>query len=366
MNICIVAGARPNFVKVAPIVRAIKKMAAEGVDVSCNLIYTGTEDDSSLESMLFSDLQMDKPDAYLGLEPIISNEYMGEVMVRFEAFLASHPADVIMVVDDLISTMGVSIVAKRMGLILVHVVAGTRSFNFNVPKEINRMVIDGLSDILFTSGISNNSIANREGAELSKVYMVGNVLIDSLRYDQACFYRPKAMDELGLKEGDYIVFTLNRRELLTNKELLRNIIVAMCETAKIPVIAPLHPYVAGVFAAMELPDNFHVTSPFRYLEFGYLNAKAKGVVTDSGNVAEEATFNFVPCITLNDYVEHQETVVLGTNVLVGTDVEKLRDAVTDMVEGRWKKSSLPDRWDGHSAERIVQIILQQTIDSKHE
>ena len=247
---------------------------------------------------------------------------------------------------------------------LAHLVAGTRSFDIDMPKEINRLVTDMLSDLLFTAGMQSNSIATREGAELSKIYMVGNILMDTLRFNHTRFVRPALLAELQLQDGEYLVFTLNRKALIANKSNL----VAMVEqivaaSAHIPVVAPLRGAAAkAVNECLEQlggADNVHVVSPLSYLEFGYLTAHAKGIVTDSGNVAEEATFNGVPCITLNSYTEHAETVKLGTNVLVGEDPKALGEALNTLKEGKWKHASIPERWDGRSADRIVSILLEQ-------
>ena len=170
-NICIVAGARPNFIKVAPVIRAIAHARKSGKDIECKLVYAGCVDDPTLENSLFTDLDIAKPDVYLGVDCVNLNELTGQVMSKFELYLQQNPTDVVIVVDDLASTMAAAIVTKKQGILLAHIAAGTRSFDITMPKEINRLVIDGLSDILFTAGISNNSIANKEGAELSKVYM---------------------------------------------------------------------------------------------------------------------------------------------------------------------------------------------------
>lgn len=360
MNICIVAGARPNFIKVAPIVRAILK-AKEQQDINYQLVYTGRKDDPTLETTLFDDLQIQRPDVYLGVDCVSLNELTGRVMAAFEKHLEQNPADVVIVVDDLASTMAAAIVTKKQGVALAHLVAGTRSFDIKMPKEINRLVIDGLSDFLFTAGDGASSIVSREGAHLSKVYMVGNILMDTLRFNLPRFKRPAVYDEFSLKEGEYIVFTLNRRALIDNEENLRNMLVEMNQAVgKVPVVAPLrgkaYAAVEHICATANL-SSVHLLPSQSYLEFGYLTAHARGIITDSGNVAEEATFNGVPCITLNSYTEHIETIRQGTNVLVGEDAEKLGAAVADMIAGRWKESSLPDRWDGRSAERIVQTLL---------
>ena len=366
MNICIVAGARPNFIKVAPLIRAIERYQAQGnhKDLHYELIYSGRDDDPTLEDSLFNDLQIKKPTTYLGVDCANLNVLVGEVMAKFEHYLEEHPTDIVVVVDDLSSTMGVAIVTKKQGLILAHIAAGTRSFDINMPKEINRLVIDGLSDILFTAGMSNNSIANREGAELSKVYMVGNILIDNLRLLHNKLHRPKLMDQLGLKEGEYIVFTLNRKKLIADEANLHDMIAATCESLKanaVPVVAPVREKAAiAIKKAMQGTDSdMKLVEPLGYLDFMYLTAHAKGIITDSGNVAEEATFNGVPCITLNSYTEHIETVTIGTNVLVGEDPEKLSKAVEDMAKGQWKQAGIPERWDGRSGERVVSILLEQ-------
>ncbi len=363
MNICIVAGARPNFVKVAPIMAAIDKAHAQGRDVACRLVYAGIDADSTLEQSLFDDLQMRRPDVFLGVDCVSLNELTGRVMGEFEKYLENNPTDVVIVVDDLASTMAAAIVTKKQGIRLAHLVAGTRSFDINMPKEINRLVIDGLSDLLFTAGEGASNTVTREGVQRSQIYQVGNILMDTLRANYARFRRPKLMDELQLEEKGYIVFTLNRKKLINDRENLRLMLKALLEAADgTPVVAPLRGVarktVEDLLASINLPlENIHLVEPLGYLEFGYLTAHAKGIVTDSGNVAEEATFNGVPCITLNSYTEHIETVRTGSNVLVGEDPQCLRETVADMVAGQWKKCSIPDRWDGRSAERIVQILL---------
>lgn len=363
MNICIVCGARPNFIKVAPVIRAIESAKAQGKDLSYKLVYSGSEDDPTLEGSLFEDLEIRRPDVYLGATCQNLNELTGEVMASFEIYLQQTPTDTVIVVDDLASTMATAIVTKKQGLRLVHLAAGTRSFDISMPKEINRLVIDGLSDILFTAGISNNSIATREGAELSKVYMVGNVLIDNLRYNRNRIVKPAMMDSLGLVEKQYVVFTLNRKALISNRKNLLSMIEAVDRNrGEVKIIAPLRGLAKEAVEACQQIIGHEVLTiiePLSYLEFYYFTANALGIMTDSGNVAEEATFNQVPCITLNSYTEHEETVSLGTNVLVGEDAEQLGEALAKMVSGTWKESSLPDRWDGRSAERIVQILMEE-------
>ena len=360
-NICIVAGARPSFIKVAPVIRAIVNAQKNGQSINYSLVYAGCEDDPTLEDSLFDDLEISRPDFYLGVDCENLNELTGQVMSKFELYLQQNPTDVVIVVDDLASTMAAAIVTKKQGILLAHIAAGTRSFDITMPKEINRLVIDGLSDILFTAGISNNSIANKEGAELSKVYMVGNVLIDNIRFLQQHMKRPQLMDDKQLKEGQYIVLTLNRKAIINNSEEMRSLVSAVVSSAHeagVPVVAPLRGKACQEVEAMGL-EGIMLIEAQGYLDFSYLTAHAMGIVTDSGNVAEEATFNGVPCITLNSYTEHIETVKIGTNVLVGEDADRLVLMTKVLLRGEWKKAGIPDRWDGRSAERIVQILVNE-------
>ena len=350
-NICIVAGARPNFVKVAPLIRAIEK--AEGAEYE--LVYTGREDDPTLETSLFDDLQMSRPSVFFGVDSTSLNEITSRVMAHFDAYLEENPADVVIVVDDLASTMAAAIVTKKRGIKLAHLVAGTRSFDMNMPKEVNRLVIDALSDYLFTAGTRSNSVAAREQSDSNNTYMVGNVLMDTLRFNHQRLKKP----ELDIESGNYFVFTLNRKALLADEEKLQQMLVAMSEAAgDTPIIAPLRGKALEVVSNFKIQDSgFRLIDSLPYLEFGWLTAHAKGIITDSGNVAEEATFNSVPCITLNSYTEHQETVSVGSNVLVGEDPQRLKEEMQRIEAGQWKKCALPDRWDGRTAERIVQILM---------
>ena len=359
-NICIFAGARPNFIKVSPLVRAISRRP----EANCLLVYAGSADDPTLEASLFDDLQIARPQYYLGVVSTSLNEITSQVMAQFDRFLDEHPVDVVIVVDDLASTMAAAIVTKKRGIRLAHLVAGTRSFDIKMPKEINRLVIDALSDYLFTAGVRSTGVATREQSEQSQTYMVGNILMDTLRFNRGRLRRPSLLPDLH--ENSYLVLTLNRKVLLADEHHLSQLLSALVEAAgDTPIIAPLRPEASEVVSRLIttfdqiiiLNSQFSILNSLSYLEFGWLTAHAKGVITDSGNVAEEATFNGVPCITLNNYTEHQETVTVGSNVLVGEDPDRLREAVTQLVNGQWKHSALPDRWDGRTADRILQILL---------
>ena len=329
MNICIVAGARPNFIKVAPIIHSIKKFQENGEQVAFELVYTGSKSDETLEATLFDDLQIEQPNMYLDVVCENLNELTGRVMSAFEAYLTQHKTDVVIVVDDLASTLATAIVTKKQGVKLAHLVAGTRSFDINMPKDI---------------------------------YMVGNILMDTLRFNHTKTATSHLLEELNLKEKNYLLFTLNRKALIKDEKKVDEVLTALLKVAdKKPVVAPLRDDAAKVVSKWisehSCVDAIRVVEPLSYLSFAILAKNACGVITDSGNVAEEATFNGVPCITLNSYTEHIETVKVGTNVLVGDDVDLLNQYLNDMVSDKWKHSGIPDRWDGRSADRIVRILL---------
>ena len=362
MKITIIAGARPNFMKIAPIMRAINTAQRAGSNISARLVYTGSSEDKSLEASLFSDLDMPAPDAYLEVECTDFFQRMAGIIVAFAQELDKHPADIVMVVDDLTPTMACSIVARKKGVKIAHLVAGIRSFDMNRPKEVNRMITDGLSDILFTAGMDANRNLNQTGTEQAHVHFVGNILIDSLRNNRSRLKRPDKFTALGLKEKEYILFTLNRRALLEDDTKLTQLINTILSNTDKPVVAPLHHYVSKKLNELGISsERLHILPTQSYLSFSFLTNHAYAIITDSGNVAEEATFLGIPCITLNDYAEHPETVTLGTNYLVGENLNLLAEHLDSIKKGIWKKGQLPERWDGRTAERIIQTLLEEGI-----
>ena len=361
MKITIVAVARPNLMNIAPITRVIEAGRALGKSIFYLLVYTGSKDDTRLDASPLSDLDMKAPDVYLGVESSNPTSLTAGIMVAFEQELTENPAHVVLVVDDLTATMSCAIVAKKQGIKVAHLVAGTRSFDMKMPKEVNRMITDGLSDYLFTAGMVANRNLNQTGTESENVYYVGNILIDAIRYNRNRLLKPIWFSVLGLQEGNYLLFTLNRRVLLGNKENLRQLMKTIIDkSAGMPIVAPLHTYVRNAIKELDIEaPNLHIMPPQNYLFFGYLINKAKGIITDSGNVAEEATFLGIPCITLNTYAEHPETWRMGTNELVGEDPALLAKTMDTLMHGEWKRGELPERWDGRTAERIVQILTSK-------
>lgn len=360
MKITIVADARPNFMKIAPIIRVIDSVKKLGQNITYRLIYTGSENDSSIDPSLFTDLEIKAPNAFLGIQSNNSIELAALILMAFDKELKENPCDIVLVVDDLTPTMSCAIVAKKHGVKVAHLVAGTRSFDMDMPKEVNRMITDGLADYHFTAGMIANRNLSQTGTEDKKIYHVGNILIDSIRYNRNKLIQPIWFSTLGVKPQEYILLTINRRALLKNeknfKELLHSIL-----SINIPVIAPIHPYVQDAIKKIEIEsNNLHIFPSQSYLPFIYLLNNAKAIITDSGNVAEEATFLGVPCITLNDYAEHPETYQTGTNELVGENPIALDKAIKTLLDGKWKIGKIPERWDGHTAERIVQILLEHS------
>ena len=359
MKITIVAGARPNFMKIAPITRAIEAARGLGKSISYRLVYTGRRDDTSLDASLFSDLDMKAPDVYLGVESSNPTSLAAGIMIAFEQELTENPAHVVLVVDDLTATMSCAIVAKKRGLKVAHVIAGTRSFDMNMPREVNRTIVDAISDYLFTAGMVANRNLNQEGMIPEYIHYVGNILIDTIRYNRHRLVQPLWFSSLGLRKGGYLLLTLNRHDLLEKKAVLGSLMQTLAGKAgDMPIVAPVHPYVERAIKSLGLDmPRLHILPPQSYLHFGFLINQAKGIVTDSGNIAEEATFLDVPCITLNTYAEHPETWRIGTNELVGENSFALSAALDKLLHGEWKHTTLPDRWDGRTAERIVQTLI---------
>lgn len=359
MKVTIIAGARPNFMKIAPLMRAIQKAKSEGKNISARIVYTGSADEKSLEPSLFTDLDMPRPDVFLNVNETDFFHRMAGIITAFSTELKANIANVVIVVDDFTPTMACSIVARKMGVKVAHLVAGTRSFDVDC-KEINRIITDSMSDILFTAGMVANRNLSQSGTEQNHVYMVGNILIDSLRYNRPRMQRPVSFSILGIKDKEYLLFTLNRRDIVNNDDKLRDIMQAVLTNTDLPIVAPLHTYIKDRLEELNIhSDRLHLLPPQSYLTFGYMVNHAKAIVTDSGNIAEEATFLGIPCITLNTYAEHPETVLKGTNRLVGEDPALISEALHILSKGEWKEGKIPERWDGHTAERIVQALLTE-------
>lgn len=358
MKVDLIAGARPNFMKIAPIIEAIQKQQSEGVDIQFRLIHTGQHYDHKLSGSFFSDLGIPQPDNNLEAGSGTQAQQTGEIMKAFEAELLEHPCDVVLVVGDVNSTLACSIVAKKLHTDVVHVEAGIRSHDLSMPEEINRMVTDSITDYFYTTTPEAGYNLVRSGVPNDRIFHVGNTMIDTLKKNLQKLEKPAIIDELKLEKGDYLVTTLHRPanvdETRSLSELLQ--LIGKCSRNK-KVIFPVHPRTRKNIEGLDLPDNIILVEPMRYLEFIYLVRDAMAVVTDSGGIQEETTYLGVPCLTLRKNTERPETITQGTNVLVGLDRDNIKFYFDRLFNGEWKKGEVPLLWDGNTAHRIVRSLI---------
>lgn len=361
MHITLIAGARPNFIKIAPLIHAIQKAQEMGKQISYRLVHTGQHYDKNMSDTFFEELNIPAPDANLGCGGGSQAEQTAAIMIAFEKELIAHPTDLVLVVGDVTSTMACSIVAKKLNTKVTHVEAGIRSWDLTMPEEINRMVTDCLADFYFTtSEVANQNLRNA-GVTEDKIHFVGNVMIDTLRANENKFIKPNVFDELSLQDGKYIVMTLHRPANVDEADKLRNLVNQITNNVENePIVFPIHPRTARIFKDLGIhAENLYPIDPLGYLEFNYLVKHARAVVTDSGGITEETTVMGIPCITLRDNTERPETCTIGTNELIGTNPDNIAPALKTLYAGKWKKGAIPPLWDGHTAERIVDILLQK-------
>ncbi|PVW15125.1 non-hydrolyzing UDP-N-acetylglucosamine 2-epimerase [Marixanthomonas spongiae] len=354
MKITIVAGARPNFMKIAPIIHAIEKK--EGI--TYRLVHTGQHYNKNLSETFFTELNIPKPAVNLEVKSGSQATQTAAIMVAFEKDLEENKTDLVLVVGDVTSTMACAIVAKKAHVKVAHVEAGIRSGDLTMPEEINRMVTDSITDYFFTTSVSANKNLLKAGTPENRIFFVGNVMIDTLKKNLPLIKRPNFWDILHLKEKQFYVLTLHRPSNVDAKKdfskLLQKI---MDESDDTPVIFPVHPRTQNILNEANLNfENLHFVEPQGYLSFIYLIKNAKAVLTDSGGITEEASVLNIPCITFRNSTERPETCELGTNRLVGTDFKKIDRAFKDLKANNWNTYTEIPKWDGHTATRIVEII----------
>ena len=422
MLITLIAGARPNFMKIAPLIKAIQKANNEGKDIHYRLVHTGQHYDKNMSDTFFEELGIPTPDVNLGCGGGTQAEQTANIMVAFEKDLMANPTDLVLVVGDVTSTMACSIVAKKLNTKVCHVEAGIRSWDLSMPEEINRMVTDSLADYMFTTSEIANKNLLLQGASLEvkgerlevkgtengeadaiastpytlhhtpiispianslpalaeeqyafkrikqRVWWVGNVMIDTLLANRARFSKPAVFDELGLTEKNYVVMTMHRPANVDEEQHLKALMEQIITNVHgLPIIFPIHPRTAKIFYNLwgneeqlaQLFPNLHIVAPMGYLEFNYMVEHAKVVVTDSGGITEETTVMGVPCITLRDNTERPETCTIGTNRLIGTNPQAVKPALDALFAGQWQTGEIPPLWDGHTAERIVEILYTE-------
>lgn len=360
MTITIVAGARPNFMKIAPIIHAIQKKNAEGENISFRLVHTGQHYDKNLSDRFFDELNIPQPDINFEVKSGTQAEQTAAIMVAFEKDLKQYPTNLVLVVGDVTSTMACAIVAKKAGIDVAHVEAGIRSGDLSMPEEINRMVTDSITDWFFTTSTYANDNLKILGIPEEKIFFVGNTMIDTLLKNLNNLKQPHVWNNLNLKPKQYFVLTLHRPSNVDETIHLQQLIALICELSKgLPIVFPVHPRTKKMLDASNIKNNnLHFIEPLGYLEFNYLVKNALAVLTDSGGITEETTVMNVPCLTFRDNTERPETCEIGTNKLVGSDTEKIRKAFSVLFEGLWKQGQTPALWDGKTSERIVDILLR--------
>jgi UDP-N-acetylglucosamine 2-epimerase (non-hydrolysing) len=354
----IIAGARPNFMKVAPIIRALEAGKVEGGALRYRLVHTGQHYDPRMSGDFFTQLGIPEPNVNLEVGSGTQAEQTATIMTRYEALLLEAPSQLCLVVGDVTSTMACAITAQKLHIPVAHVEAGIRSGDWTMPEEVNRLVTDAITNWFFTTSEVANDNLRRSGVEESRIFFVGNTMIDTLLHHRAGFRKPEVFDALGLESRRYFVVTLHRPANVDRGDGFSALLNAIGrETRGLPVVFPIHPRTAKILNEIgEVPANIHLIDPQPYLEFNYLVENAKAVITDSGGITEETTVMGVPCITLRDTTERPETVSVGTNELVGTDPAALGPALERLFAGEWKKGSIPDKWDGQTAPRIVAAL----------
>lgn len=349
-----VVGARPNFMKVAPVVQALQR---RGVEV--RLVHTGQHYDAKMSEVFFDDLGMPRPDAFLGVGSGSHAEQTAKIMVLFEQECLAWRPDLLLVAGDVNSTIACALVASKLGIAVGHIEAGLRSRDWAMPEEINRILTDHASDLLLTPSPDADENLAAEGFEAWRIHFVGNCMIDSLRSHQQRAVALQPWLALGLQAKQYAVATLHRPSNVDEPAQLARLIAALAAISQqIPVVFPLHPRTASRIASagLEVPPSLRLVEPMGYLQFLGVMSEAAVVATDSGGIQEETTALGVPCLTLRANTERPVTITQGSNVLLGTDPALLGPAVEAVLSGQGKRGRVPDRWDGKASERIADVV----------
>lgn len=360
MQVTIIAGARPNFMKIAPIIHAIQKSKSEGNNIDFRLIHTGQHYDKKMSGDFFEQLEIPEPDNNLGAGGGTQAEQTAAIMIGFEKELQENPADLVLVVGDVTSTMACAITAQKLHTKVAHVEGGIRSGDWTMPEEINRLVTDSITNYFFTTSELANENLRKSGVSEENIYFVGNTMIDTLMKQRPNFMKPAIWDGLGLEEKEYIVMTLHRPANVDESEKLKELMSEIVNHSQdLPLVFPVHPRTAKILEGLGISHpRLHMIEPLSYLEFNYLVERAKAVVTDSGGITEEASIMRVPCMTLRDNTERPETITLGTNELLGTDPKAIKPAMNKLFAGEWKQGNNIPLWDGKAAERILEELLK--------
>ena len=362
MKFLLVAGARPNFMKIAPIMEAFRMQQQQRSGLDVVLVHTGQHYDPKMSDGFFEDLRIPHPDINLGVGSGSHAQQTARVMTAFEEVCLNQRPDWVVVVGDVNSTMACTITARKLGIRVAHVEAGLRSYDMTMPEEINRLCTDVLADLLFTTDPIAGDNLRREGVAEERIRFVGNTMIDTLLLHKD---RARALPlPGGLRAGEFAVLTLHRPGNVDQRETLCPLFAVIREIAqRIPVVFPAHPRTVGrlkefgLLAEIQHGSAIRLVDPLSYLPFIGLVMNCRMVLTDSGGIQEETTVLGIPCITMRPNTERPITCELGTNILAGTDPERIRAAALAILDGQVRPSSIPDKWDGHAAERIVEMLL---------
>lgn len=373
MKIISVVGARPNFMKVAPIYRAFNKYnqsnnhsVAEPSRSTINhlICHTGQHYDEKMSKIFFDELELPKPDYYLGIGGGSHAEQTAKIMIEFEKVLIKESPDAIIVVGDVNSTIACGLTAKKMGISLIHVEAGLRSFDMDMPEEINRILTDRISDLLFVTEKSGIENLLNEGTPEKNIHFVGHVMIDSLIYYLPKIKSSKILDEMNLNANEFVLMTLHRPSNVDERDPLEKLVRFFNKVAeKRKVVFPIHPRTKNNLSKYGLDTlidaNVILSDPIGYLDFQNLLLNCEVVITDSGGIQEESTYLGVQCITLRNSTERPVTSDIGTNQVVGTDLDKAYNIFNKIIDGEKKEGTIPELWDGLAAERIVSVISNE-------
>lgn len=357
MKIDLIAGARPNFVKIASLIHAIQQSS---LNIDFRLIHTGQHYDEALSGSFFKQLDLPNPDINLGIGSGSQAEQTAAIMIAYERVLQLNKPDICLVVGDVTSSMACALTAKKMQIKVAHVEAGLRSNDWTMPEEINRVLIDSISDYFFTTTLDAKTQLLKDGKNENQVFFVGNTMIDTLLRFKKEFQKPLIWNELGLTNKNYLILTLHRPSNVDEIEQLeKTLIVILNNSRNLPVIFPVHPRTENILKSLKFPQsNLHLVKPLGYLEFNFLVERAAAVLTDSGGITEETTVLGIPCLTLRDNTERPETITEGTNELLGANPADIGPAMERLFLGKWKTGVIPELWDGKTGERIVRILTK--------
>ncbi len=355
MLIDIIAGARPNFMKIAPIIQALDARRAQGGQLRYRLVHTGQHYDPRMSGDFFEQLGIPAPQVNLEVGSGTQAEQAAGIMVGYERLLLAERSALCLVVGDVTSTMACAIAAQKLHVPVAHVEAGIRSGDWGMPEEINRMVTDAITDWFFTTSEVANANLRMAGVGEERIFFVGNTMIDTLLANMDRLRAPGFAAAQGLEPGGYFVLTLHRPSNVDATGPFAALLAAIAEgTRGMPVVFPVHPRTARTLRELPgFPASIRLVDPQPYLEFNWLVKHAKAVITDSGGITEETTVMGVPCMTLRTTTERPETITTGTNELLGTDPAALKPALDRLFAGQWKRGAIPEKWDGRTAVRIV-------------